>query len=126
GNDRFFVLSTGIDVVTELDGGLGSDTFFAGGTPQNGPIPVISNDLKGYSAVVEHSVSSTDPLYNGITVDGVSANVVDNEESFFIVTESGGFSRVTEDATSGGEGWQYDTFTVRLSRAPAVGTNATG
>ena len=33
GDDRFFVLSTGLDVVTEIDGGLGSDTFFVGGNP---------------------------------------------------------------------------------------------
>src|SRR4029079_18368533 len=32
GNDRFFVLSTGIGVVSELDGGLGSDSFFVGGS----------------------------------------------------------------------------------------------
>src|SRR5262249_45253197 len=80
GNDRFFVLSTGIEVVTELDGGLGSDTFFVGGTPQSGPIPVVSNDFRGYSSVILHTVQSADPLYSGITVDGVSANVVDDEE----------------------------------------------
>src|SRR5262249_21723408 len=81
-------------------------------------------DFKGYSGVVLHSVESADPLYNGITADGVSANVVDDEESNVIVTESGGVSRVTEGATSGGEGWQYDSYTVRLSRAPAAGLDA--
>ena len=97
GDDRYFVLSTNADVVTEIDGGLGSDSFFVGGSPADAPIPVISNDLKGHSGVILHSVESTDPLYDGITVDGISANVADNDESFIVVTESGGISVVTED-----------------------------
>src|SRR5262249_48108292 len=87
--------------------------------------PVVSNDFRGYSSVILHTVQSADPLYSGITVDGVSANVVDDEESNIIVTESDGLSRVTEGATSGGEGWQFDSYTVRLSRAPAPFRNAT-
>src|SRR5205085_7076712 len=93
-------------------------------TPQNGPIPVVSNDFKGYSSIILHGVESTDPRYNGITADGLSANVVDDEESNIIVAESNGVSRVTEGATSGGEGWQYDSYTIRLSRAPAAGLDA--
>ncbi|WP_283806368.1 LEPR-XLL domain-containing protein [Bradyrhizobium sp. cf659] len=122
GNDRFFVLSTGIGVITELDGGLGSDSFFVGGSPSDAPIPVISDDLKGHSGIVLHSVESGDLSYAGLAVDGVSANVADNEKDFIVVSESGGVSRVTEGATSGGEGWQYDSYTVRLTRAPDPGT----
>ena len=78
---------------------------------------MISNDLKGHSGIILHNVESGDATYNGITVDGVSANIADDEESFIIVTPSGGATRVTEGAASGGEGWEYDTYTVRLSRA---------
>ena len=121
GDDRFFVLSTGIEVITELDGGLGSDSFFVGGSPSDAPIPVISNDLKGHSGVILHSVESGDLKYAGISVDGVSANVADNEEDFIVVTQSGGVSRVTEGATGGVEGWEFDSYTVRLSRQPDPG-----
>jgi Ca2+-binding RTX toxin-like protein len=116
GDDRFFVLSTGIEVVTEIDGGLGSDSFFVGGNPSNAPIPVISNDFKGHSGVILHSIEAgSDPAYLNKKIDGVSANVADNEEDFIIVTESGGGSRVTEGAAGG------DSYTIRLSRAPDPG-----
>jgi len=121
GDDRCFVLSTSADLVTEIDGGLGSDTFFVGGSPSDAPIPVVSNDLKGHSGVILHNVESSDTLYDGITVEGISANVADNDEFFIVVTESGGVSTVTEDihASTVGlaeEGWNYDTYTVALTR----------
>src|SRR5829696_5610441 len=77
GNDRFFVLSTGLDVVTEIDGGLGSDSFFVGGAPGEAPIPVISDDFKGHSGVVLHSVESGDAAYHKLKADGISANIAD-------------------------------------------------
>ena len=58
GDDRFFVQSTGLEVVTEIDGGLGSDTFFVGGNPSRAPVPVISNDFRGHSGIILHSVES--------------------------------------------------------------------
>jgi len=123
GDDRYFVLSTNADMITEIDGGLGSDSFFIGGSPSDAPIPVISNDLKGHSGVILNNVESEDSLYDGITVDGISANVADNDEDFIVVTESGGVSAVTEDIPAltvglDAEGWDYDTYTVALTRAP--------
>ncbi|MDX9818689.1 MAG: calcium-binding protein, partial [Desulfococcus multivorans] len=87
---------------------------------------MISNDLRGHSGVILHSVESMDALYEGIPVAGISANVADNDESFIVVTESGGVSTVTEDITGidaglilegEQEGWDYDTYTVALTRA---------
>ena len=125
GDDRYFVLSTDFNVVTEIAGGLGSDTFFIGGTPTGEPIPVISNDLRGHSGLVLHSIENVaGGSYNDLKIEGVSANVADNEESFIVVTPSGGSSVVTENATlpgdppSGGEGWGYDTYTIALTRRP--------
>ena len=92
GDDRFFVLSTGLDVVTEIDGGLGSDTFFVGGNPSRAPIPVISNDLRGHSGVILHSVASNDVNWAGLEVPGLSVNVADDEERMILVTESDGRS----------------------------------
>jgi hypothetical protein len=56
GNDRFFVQSTGSEIVTEIDGGLGSDTFFVGGNPSGAPVSVVSNDFRGHSGVILHSI----------------------------------------------------------------------
>jgi Ca2+-binding RTX toxin-like protein len=119
GDDRYFVLSTDASVVTEIAGGLGSDTFFIGGTPTGEPIPVISNDLKGHSGVILNSIESVEGgSYNDLKIDGVSANVADDDEPFIVVTPSGGVSTVTEDASGGGEGWAYDTYRVALTRGP--------
>src|SRR4029079_6085001 len=87
GDDRFFVQSTGLEVVTEIDGGLGSDTFFVGGNPSNAPVAVISNDLRGHSGIVLHSVSAaSDAAWAGLTVEGLSANVGDNEEAMILLS----------------------------------------
>ncbi len=50
GDDRFFVQSTGLEVVTEIDGGLGSDSFFVGGNPSRAPVAVVSNDFAATAA----------------------------------------------------------------------------
>jgi len=123
GDDRYFVLSTDANVVTEIDGGLGSDTFFVGGSPSDSPIYVTSNDLRGYNGIILDSVENVGPTtgYEGVKIDGIAANVADNDEPFIVVTESGGFSSVTEDisaATAGvpALGWDYDTYDVTLTK----------
>ena len=81
GDDRFFVLSTGLDVVTEIDGGLGSDTLLRRRQPVARAGPVISNDFRGHSGIILHSVEeSSDPAWVGVPIEGLSANVGDNEE----------------------------------------------
>src|SRR6266542_970138 len=121
GNDRFFVMSTGNEVVTEIDGGLGSDTFFVGGNPSGAPVSVVSNDFKGHSGIILHSIEAgSDPDWIGTPIQGLSANIGDDEEEMALVVESAGFSRVVEDATSGGEGYAYDTYTIRLTKAPTA------
>ena len=62
GNDNFFVLSTAPGVVTVLDGGTGSDTFNVGGDV-TGQVVALNPD--GTSAAINHSVSSSDPMFNG-------------------------------------------------------------
>jgi Ca2+-binding RTX toxin-like protein len=123
GDDRYFVLSTDANVVTEIDGGLGSDSFFVGGSPSDSPIYVTSNDLRGYNGIILHNIESPGTEYDGVRVDGIAANVADNEESFIVVTESGGVSTVTEDLTAASVGvtelgWDYDTYAVALTRSP--------
>jgi Ca2+-binding RTX toxin-like protein/outer membrane protein OmpA-like peptidoglycan-associated protein len=130
GDDRFFVMSTGLDVVTEIDGGLGSDTFFVGGNPSRAPVAVVSNDLRGHSGIILHSVESNDTAWNELPVEGLSANVGDNEDAMILVSESGGRSWVVEMAAAATEDpfanplplGAIDTYRLRLSHAPAAGT----
>jgi hypothetical protein len=131
GDDRFFVLGTGPDFVTETSGGLGTDLFSINGpTPANG---VISNDLLGHSGILTHDVTSGDPAYDGHKVVGVSANVPDNDKAAVIVTPTNSGSQVVQGAlpTSGSVAARYaaglasrvlDSYTIVLSRPPVNGS----
>ena len=72
GNDTFDVLSTDPDAVTVLEGGSGSNTFNVSGDVTT---PVVALNADGTSAVINHSVSSADPEYNGIFAAGVPVSV---------------------------------------------------
>lgn len=122
GDDRFFIQSTGLEVVTEIDGGLGSDSFFVGGNPSRAPVAVVSNDFKGHSGIILHSIEvGSDAAWLGVPIEGLSANVGDNEDDFVLVRESGGSSRVVEGATGLVAGWSYDGYGIRLTRRPGAG-----
>jgi len=108
GNDRFFVQSTKETFLTEIFGGLGEDTFnMSGDTP-----PVVSNDLLGHSGIVTHSIESTDSLFDGQSIFGLSANVADNDEPAIVLRETIGSSIITEGQSEG------DSYTVFLTRPP--------
>ena len=79
-------------VVTEIDGGLGSDTFFVGGNPSGAPVAVISNDFKGHSGIILHSIEtgSATPSWLDVPIEGISVNVGDNEEDFVLVARATG------------------------------------
>ena len=118
GDDRFFVLGTGPNFTTEIDGGLGSDLVSVEGpTPVNG---VISNTLLGHSGIITNSVESTVPLsqYAGLPAVGVSANVADNDTPGVVIIQTDGGSQVIQSAdgtyslTNGTE----DSFSVVLTR----------
>lgn len=117
GDDRFFILGTSAGIMTKITGGLGSDTFFA-----NGPTPdVVSNDLLGHSGLISHSVDSSlapaDSYYSGIKVEGISANVADDDEPMVRITVSDGTSVVSQVH----EG-ENDSYTVVLTRRPENGS----
>lgn len=113
GDDRFFILSTGPNMATKVVGGLGNDTFnVQGPTPENG---VISNDLHGHSGIITESVESNivSSTFQGLNIDGISANVADNDEPAVVITPSDGFSNAFLGS--------IDEYTVVLSRLPLVG-----
>ena len=125
GDDRFFIQSTGADFVTRVVGSLGSDFFNVNGpTPGNG---VISNDLLGHSGLISHAVSSSFGAispFNGLSVEGISANVADNDEPAIVITETDGFSRVIQGALSDADGG-IDSYAVALARPPRDGRTVT-
>src|SRR5207244_2695543 len=124
GNDTFYVLSTNENVHTTILGGLGSDTFkVADGNDSGAPISVVSNDLLGHSGIIAHSIESGDLNYKGLHLDGVSANVADNDEPAIVITQSGGSTRVFEPGTPGGS--ITDTYTVVLTRRPTENVRVT-
>ena len=107
GDDRFFVLSTAAGVTVRLFGGLGSDTInVAGDAPA-----VEADDLLGHSGLIEHVVQSDNAFWTGIAVDGIAADIADDDEPAIVLTQSGGPPR----STSAG---RRPTPTRSSSRAP--------
>jgi hypothetical protein len=98
-------------IVTQVTGGLGSDTFFV-----NGPTPdVVSNDLLGHSGLISHQISSIgvlDSEFAGQKVLGISANVADDDEPAIRIIETGGASIVSQALGD------YDSYYVVLTRKP--------
>jgi len=75
--------------------------------------------------VVQHSVISNAPLYNGIDVRNVEVTVIDNDTPGVQITEIDPVSGVNDGRTLVVEGNSVtqlqDAFLVQLSRAPQVG-----
>ena len=54
-------------------GGLGSDTINVGGDVVE---DIVTRELEGVSSgAIDHLVTSDDPLYDGLPVDGIDYNV---------------------------------------------------
>ncbi len=117
GDDNFYIQSTNEAILTQVVGGLGSDTFqIADGVERT----VTSNDLLGHSGLILHDleVEGEDPAFagptgDGIRVNGVSANVRDADEPGILISELGGFLRVAE-----GEVGVLPWYEVVLTRRP--------
>jgi hypothetical protein len=86
GDDTFYILSTDAGVETTVIGGLGSDTFNVGGDVVN---EIVSSPTTGLSSYINHAVTSDDPAYDGIYVDGLSLDVAtpDNTTVLLSATE---------------------------------------
>ena len=73
GNDRFYIAGTREDVAVTLIGGQGSDTFNVGGgnVDANGveqPIAVESNDLRGHSGLISHTITTSGGLIRFMSI----------------------------------------------------------
>ncbi len=110
GDDSFFVLSTAPGVQVRLFGSLGSDTVnVAGDAPA-----VEADDLLGHNGLIEHFVTSVESFWNGIAVDGLAADIADDDEPAIVLSESLGNTIVYE------RGATSDSYTIKLTRAPST------
>ena len=118
GDDNFFVLSTSPRVVTTIIGGLGSDTVnVAGDVTQR----IVALSVEGVSGFINHTLTSTDPAYDGVFADGIHVSVANGSAGTVVVEPSGGDSTAIEDRP----GANVDTYTMRLAAAaPTDGTVA--
>ena len=109
GDDTFYVLSTAPGVVTTLIGGLGSDTFNVAGDVSG---EVVARDAKGNSAVINHTISSTDPRFDGLFVAGVTASVSTADGG--AISDGGGLTLREDSAVStpNAVGSSVGTYTV--------------
>ncbi|MCH9023100.1 MAG: hypothetical protein IID32_10110, partial [Planctomycetes bacterium] len=108
GNDRIFIASTSENVHTIIFGGLGSDTI----SIADDPPPVVSNDLRGHSGIITHSVApGSAAAFLNLHIDGISANVADNDEPGVVITNSDSSIIVSESGLT-------DTYSVVLTREP--------
>ena len=57
---------------------------------------VISREIEGTSGTMNHGVSSTDPLYNGLLAPGVDVTVARGTQGQVIIEESGGLTDIRE------------------------------
>ncbi|TMB71345.1 MAG: hypothetical protein E6J52_13645 [Chloroflexi bacterium] len=118
GDDNFFVLSTSPRVVTTIIGGLGSDTVNVGGDVTQ---RIVALSVEGVSGFINHTLTSTDPAYDGVFADGIHVSVANGSAGTVVVEPSGGDSTAIEDRP----GANVDTYTMRLAAAaPTDGTVA--
>src|SRR5260370_3657752 len=85
GDDTIDVLSTPPGMETRVIGGLGSDTINVGGDVVG---DVFARDITGSSGLVNHLVSSADPRYNGLVVQGVDLSVARPGQGQVVINES--------------------------------------
>jgi len=117
GDDHFFVLSTNPNVVTTIVGGLGSDTVDVGGDVTG---TIVALDTEGTSGFINHSISSTDPAYDGIFAEGVRLNVAGSDIGT-VVSQLIGSSQIVENGTGGTDTTTYELY---LASTPATATVA--
>jgi Ca2+-binding RTX toxin-like protein len=121
GDDVFYVLSTSANVETAIFGGLGSDTVNVAADVRTtiGPlvgVPAVqANDLLGHSGLLTNAVEQTSGMWVGVPVDGIGAEIVDDDAPAVVLTPLVGTLTVRER----GDGLEsFVTYTAALAFAP--------
>src|SRR5207247_7367829 len=118
GDDTIDVLSTAPGVLTRVIGGLGNDTINVAGDVAGN---VVSRNIEGTSATINHLVKSADAIYNGLLADGIDLSVARPNQGQVIVEKTGGFTQVREAgcvSLSGSCIRALDSYNIRLATAP--------
>ena len=119
GNDTFFIDSTKDNVVVEIVGGRGSDTFNVAGGNDGQPITVVASaNQGGHSGLIDHLIdvqSAAD--YRGIAAPDISAIIADNEAPGVVITPVNAVMSVIEGAVATVP-FGTISYTVALTRPP--------
>ncbi|MBL4628413.1 MAG: calcium-binding protein, partial [Roseicyclus sp.] len=97
GDDTFYVQSTAANMAVTVIGGLGSDFISIAGDVTT---EIVSLEVEGSSAIVNHAVTSADPAFNEVFVDGLRLNVA-NEGSGLFEIDTSGLAVLQEGGTHG-------------------------
>ncbi len=112
GDDQFFVQSTAFGMSYRVIGGLGSDAINVAGDVTT---DIVTRELEGTSGTLNHLLTSTDPLYDGLLADGFDYQVTNEQSGAVIITETDGGTAVREGGPSAA-----DSYAVRLAFAPTA------
>ena len=84
-------------------------------TPQSITVTAVDDHVAEgtHSGTIAHSATSTDANFNGVTISGVTASIVDNDNAGVTIDKLDGSVDVTE-------GGATDTYTVVLSSQPTA------
>ncbi len=105
GDDTFYVQSTASGTVTNIIGGLGSDTFNISGDVND---QVYAADLQGRSAGVTHRADSDDTDYVTTLLGGLTPTVADAEQGAVVIKPTGAGTLVDENGL-------VDSYTVEMA-----------
>ncbi|MGB0600370.1 MAG: hypothetical protein ACPGLY_27145, partial [Rubripirellula sp.] len=130
GDDNFYILSTNANVVTTVIGGLGSDTLNVAGDVMN---QIVASNVEGQSGVINHSVESLDPDYDGRFVEGINLNVANGETAKVVIREitvdentDDGETIIHEDPTGNASDVAIDRYAISLSEFASDVINSYG
>ena len=127
---NFYILSTNANVVTTVIGGLGSDTLNVAGDVMN---QIVASNVEGQSGVINHSVESLDPDYDGRFVEGINLNVANGETAKVVIREitvdedtDDGETIIHEDPTGNASDVAIDRYAISLSEFASDVINSYG
>jgi hypothetical protein len=79
---------------------------------------VDDNSMEGLrNVVINHSIQSSNPDFNGLDINNLEVNVFDNDRADLTVLESGTNTRVVEGASVSGSGWDTPIDIVVVASA---------
>ncbi len=81
--------------------------------PQTVTVTAVDDAISegGHTATISHTVTSADPIFDGITIAPVSADVTDNDAAAVRVTQTDAATSVTESGTT-------DSYSIVLESQP--------